>query len=92
MENKINEAYIANLSKYMHLLSINEIFDEIKKLKAFINTLRLDGYHKRNKINTDKISKKKMIEIIINDRATIHANNDIDMLAVDVNKLNVYNK
>ena len=38
----------------MHLLSINEIFDEIKKLKAFINTLRLDGYHERNKINTLK--------------------------------------
>ena len=54
MENKINETYIANLSKYMHLLSINEIFDEIKKLKAFINTLRLDGYHERNKINTLK--------------------------------------
>ena len=49
MENKINEAYIANLSKYMHLLSINEIFDEIKKLKAFINTLRLDGTMKEIK-------------------------------------------
>ena len=32
-----------------------------------------------------------MIEIIINDRV-IQANNDIDMLAVNVNKLNVYNK
>ena len=32
-----------------------------------------------------------MIEIIINDRV-IQANNDIDMLAVDVNKLNIYNK
>ena len=32
-----------------------------------------------------------MIEIIINYRV-IQANNDIDMLAVDVNKLNVYNK
>ena len=29
MENKIKEAYIANLSTYMHLLSINEIFEEI---------------------------------------------------------------
>ena len=54
MEKKINEAYIANLSKFMHLLSINEIFDEIRKLKAFINTLRLDGQHERNKINTSK--------------------------------------
>ena len=32
-----------------------------------------------------------MIEIIINDRV-IQANNDIDMLAVDVKKVNVYNK
>ena len=32
-----------------------------------------------------------MIEIIINDRV-IQANNDIDMLAVDVKKLNVYDK
>ena len=32
-----------------------------------------------------------MIEIIINDRV-IQANNDIDMLAVNVNKLNLYNK
>ena len=32
-----------------------------------------------------------MIQIIINDRV-IQANNDIDMLAADVNKLNVYNK
>ena len=54
MQNKINEAYIANLSTYIHLLSINERFDEIKKLKAFINTLRLDGYHERNTINTLK--------------------------------------
>ena len=42
-------------------------------------------------INPNKISKNKMVEIIINDRA-IQANNDIDMVAVDVNKLNVYNK
>ena len=32
-----------------------------------------------------------MIETIINDRA-IQANNDIDILAADVNKLNAYNK
>ena len=31
MDNKINEAYINNLSKYMHLLAVNEIFEEIKK-------------------------------------------------------------
>ena len=32
-----------------------------------------------------------MIEIIIND-TVIHANDDIDMLAADVNKLNVYGR
>ena len=45
MENKINEAYIVNLSIYMHLLSVNEILEKIKKVKAFINTLRETGYH-----------------------------------------------
>ena len=54
MENLINEAYIANLSTCMHLLSINEIFEEIKKLKAYINTWKIDGYPERNKINTLK--------------------------------------
>ena len=47
MENKINEAYITNLSTYMHLLSVNEIFEEIKKVKAFINSLRVTGYHEK---------------------------------------------
>ena len=43
--------------------------------------------YSRLPINPNKISKNKMIEII-NDRA-IQTNNDIDMLAVNVNKLNV---
>ena len=33
-----------------NLLSITEILGEIKKFKALINTLRLDGYHERKKI------------------------------------------
>ena len=49
MENKINEVYIVNLSTYMHLLSVNEIFEEIKKVKAFMNSLRVTGYHEKNK-------------------------------------------
>ena len=52
MENKINDAYIVNISTYMHLLSVNEIFEEIKKVKAFINTLRVTGYHERNKLDS----------------------------------------
>ena len=62
MENKINEAYITNLSTYMHLLSVNEIFEEIKKVKAFINSLRVTGYHEKNK----KYSFKKAISTINN--------------------------
>ena len=54
MENEINEAYISNLSTYMHLLFINEILEEIKKLKAFIDKLKINGYAERNKINTLK--------------------------------------
>ena len=71
MENKINEAYIDNLSKYMHLLAVNEIFEEIKKVKAFIENLRLAGYNERNKkdsfknainaINSQKVLKNKGI-------------------------------
>ena len=60
MENRINEAYITNLRTYMHLLSVNEIFDEIKKVKAFIENLRLAGYNEKNK----KDSFKKSINAI----------------------------
>ena len=60
MENRINEAYITNLRAYMHLLSVNEIFDEIKKVKAFIENLRLAGYNEKNK----KDSFKKVISAI----------------------------
>ena len=48
MENKINEAYITNLSAYMHLFSVNEIFEEIKKVKAFIDNVRVTGYNEEN--------------------------------------------
>ena len=54
MEHKINEAYIDNLSKYMHLLAVNEIFEEIKKVKAFINSLRQSGRYEENKKNLYK--------------------------------------
>ena len=49
MNNKINEGYIDNLSKYVHLLTVNEIFEEIKKVKAFINNLRLSNCYEENK-------------------------------------------
>ena len=46
----------------MHLLSVNEIFEEMKKVKAFINSLRLTGYSEKNK----KDSFKKAISTINN--------------------------
>ena len=49
MENRINEAYIDNLRKYMHLLTVSEIFEEIKKVKAFINNLRSTNRYEENK-------------------------------------------
>ena len=65
------------------------------ELSTFLNNISKEALvdyliYSRLPINPNKISKNKMIEIII-DRV-IQANNDIDMLAVDVNKLNVYNK
>ena len=54
MENRINEAYIDNLGKYIHLLTVNEIFEEIKKVKTFINKLRLYNRYEENKKNLYK--------------------------------------
>ena len=62
MENRTNEAYVVNLNTYINLLSVNEIFEEIKKVKAFINNLKLAGYHEKNK----KDSFKKAINTINN--------------------------
>ena len=49
MDNKINEGYIVNLNTYMHLLTVNEIFEKIKEVKAFINNLRLSNRYEENK-------------------------------------------
>ena len=66
------------------------------ELSIFLNNISneaLVGYliYSKLLINPNKLSKNKMVEIIINDRA-IQANNDIDMVAVNINKCNVYNK
>ena len=66
------------------------------ELSIFLNNISKEALadyliYSKLPINPNKISKNKMVEIIINDRA-IQANNDIDMVAVDINKLNVYNK
>ena len=54
MDNKINEVHIDSLSKYIHLLTVNEIFEEIKKVEAFINNLRLSNRYEENKKNLYK--------------------------------------
>ena len=65
-------------------------------LSIFLNNISKEALvdyliYSRLPINLNKISKNEMIEIIINDRV-IEANNDIDMLSVNVSKLNVYFK
>ena len=66
------------------------------ELSIFLNNISKEALvdyliYSKLPIDPNKISKNKMVEIIINDRA-IQANNDIDMVAVNINKLNVYNK
>ena len=67
-----------------HELSI--FFNNVLK-EALVDYLTFS----RLPINPNKILKNKMIELIINDRV-LTANNDTDMLAIDVNKLNVFIK
>ena len=67
-----------------------------RELSIFLNNISKEALvdyliFSRLPINPNKISKNKMIELIINDRV-LTANNDIDMLAIDVNKLNVFSK
>ena len=66
------------------------------ELCIFLNNISKEALvdcliYSRLPINRNEISKNKMIDIIINDRV-IQANNDIDMLSVNVNKLNVYSR
>ena len=61
------------------------------ELSIFLNNISKEALvdyliFSRLPINPNKISKNKMIELIINDRV-LTANNDIDMLAIDVNKI-----
>ena len=61
------------------------------ELSIFLNNIPKEALvdyliFSRLPINPNKISKTKMTELIINDRV-LTANNGIDMLATDVNKL-----
>ena len=80
--------------KAINIIRQNDISNH--ELSIFLNNISKEALvdyliYSKLPINPNKISKNKIIEIIINARA-IQANYDIDMLAVDVNKLNVYNK
>ena len=66
------------------------------ELSIFLNNVSKEALvdyliFSRLPINPNKILKNKMIELIINDRV-LTANNDTDMLAIDINKLNVFSK
>ena len=63
-----------------------------RELSIFLNNISKEALvdyliFSRLPTNPNKISKNKMTELIINDRVVLTANNDIDMLAIDVNKL-----
>ena len=75
--------------KVINIIKQNDISNY--ELSIFLNNISkevLADYliFSRLPINPNKISKNKMIELIINDRV-LTTNNDIDMLAIDVNKL-----
>ena len=75
--------------KVINIIKQNDISNY--ELSIFLNNISkevLVDYliFSRLPINPNKISKNKMIELIINDRV-LTTNNDIDMLAIDVNKL-----
>ena len=55
MKDTINDAYISNLSIYLHLLSNNEIIEEINKLKAYFNAKKMDGYINKNEKSLFKV-------------------------------------
>ena len=66
------------------------------ELSIFLNNISKEALtdyfiYSRFPINPNKISKNKMIDLIINDRV-LTVNNDIDMLSVDINRLKVYSK
>ena len=75
--------------KVINIIKQNDISNH--ELSIFLNNISKEALvdyliFSRLPINPNKISKNKMIELIINDRV-LTANNDIDMLAIDVNKI-----
>ena len=95
MIRKFNEAlahlYITMCSSYKVINIIKKSDISNRELSIFLNNISKEALvdyliFSRLPINPNKISKNKMIELIINDRV-LTANNDIDMPAIDVNKI-----
>ena len=91
MENRINEAYVDNLSKYVHLLTVNEIFEEIKKVKAFIKNLRLSNRYEENKkdlykeaINTENNLSKLYFQKVLNNKGILVLNLSNEIVSANV--------
>ena len=50
MKNTVNETYIANMSAYLHLLSNDEIIEEIRKIRELKNDKSKKCYHVKKRI------------------------------------------
>ena len=95
MIRKFNKAlahlYIPMCSSYKVINIIKQSDISNHELSIFLNNKSKEALadyliFSRLPINPNKTSKNWMIELIINDRV-LTANNDIDMLAIDVNKI-----
>ena len=83
---------MCSLYKAINIIKPSDISNH--ELSIFLNKISkeaLNDYliYSKLPINPNKISKNKMIELIINDRV-LTVNNDIDMLSIDVNQSKVY--
>ena len=83
---------MCSLYKAINIIKQSDISNH--ELSIFLNNISkeaLNDYliYSKLPINPNKISKKKMIELIINDRV-LTVNNDIAMLSIDVNQSKVY--
>ena len=83
--------YVTMCSSYKAINIIKQSDISNHELSIFLKNISKEALvdfliYWRLPINPNKISKNKMIDIILNDRV-VQANNDIDMIAV-----NVYNK
>ena len=86
--------YITMCSSYKVINIIKQSNISNHELSIFLNNVSKEALtdyliYSKLPINPNKISKNKMMELIINNRV-LTVNNDTDMLSIDVNKLKVY--